>query len=81
MELKDYLDILNRRKWVILITIVAALGAVFIGTRLQTPIYESFVTLRAAASSTGELGYSFNDLYHPTSQYHGSNCHKRSSIE
>ncbi len=58
MELKDYLNILNRRKWVIIITIVAALAAVFVGTRLQTPIYESFVTLRAAASSTGELSYS-----------------------
>lgn len=58
MELKDYLNILNRRKWVILITIVAALAAVFVGTRLQTPLYESSVTLRVASASSGQSGSS-----------------------
>ncbi len=53
MELKDYMSILLRRKWVILITVLAALAAVVIGTRMQTPLYESWVTIRVATSSTG----------------------------
>ena len=53
MELKDYMNILLRRKWVIIITVLAAIVAVVIGTRMQTPMYESHVTLRVATSSGG----------------------------
>lgn len=58
MELKDYINILSRRKWIILITILVTLLVAFIGTRLQTPYYESSVTLRVSASSSGQLSYS-----------------------
>lgn len=58
MELKDYMTILNRRKWLILAVVVVVMVTVFIGSKLQTPIYQSSVTLRVAASSTGQLDYS-----------------------
>lgn len=58
MELKDYMTILNRRKWLILAVVVVAMVTVLIGSKLQTPIYQSSVTLRVAASSTGQLDYS-----------------------
>ena len=58
MEFKDYIAILNRRKWLIIVTLLAALVTVFVGSKIQTPIYESSVTLRVAASSVGQLNYS-----------------------
>lgn len=58
MELKDYITILLRRKWVIILTVAAVLAAVSIGTRLQTPVYESSVTIRVSASASGQLSYS-----------------------
>lgn len=58
MELKDYMAIINRRKWLILTVVIVAMVTVIVGSKLQTPIYQSSVTLRVAASSTGQLDYS-----------------------
>jgi len=58
MELKDYITILLRRKWVIVFTVAVVLIVVFAGTRLQTPVYESSVTIRVSASASGQLSYS-----------------------
>ena len=53
MELRHYLSILWRRKWVVVITLVAALVAIAIGHSLTTPIYTATTTLRVAASVIG----------------------------
>jgi len=58
MELKTYFDILVRRKFIIVITVLAALVAVVIGIWLQTPMYQATVTLRVSVSSSGSLSYS-----------------------
>src|SRR5690349_8491220 len=58
MEIKDYLRILWRRKWVILLTLVVTVVVVSIGTYLTTPVYEATAVLRIAVSSGGSLSFS-----------------------
>ena len=48
MELKQYLTIFQRRKWIIILTTVLITAAVAILTFLATPEYESKTTLRVA---------------------------------
>jgi len=58
MELKDYLRILSRRKWVILLTLVVTVVVVSIGTYLTTPVYQATAVFRIAVSSGGPLSFS-----------------------
>jgi len=58
MELQQYLEILRRRKWIILTTIFVTEIIVIIGTFLATPIYSASATLRIATASTGTVNYS-----------------------
>lgn len=58
MELRRYFDILWRRKWIVLLTLVVTMAAVVIGTNQITPIYQASTTLRIAASAGGNLNYS-----------------------
>ena len=58
MELKTYINVLLRRKWVILITIVVTLAVVIIGTLLTTPVYSATTTLRIATAANGSINYS-----------------------
>ena len=58
MELRRYFDILWRRKWIVLLTLVVTMAAVVIGTNQVTPIYQASTTLRIAASAGGNLNYS-----------------------
>lgn len=58
MELKAYTNILLRRKFIIIVTVLAALVVAIIGMWLQTPLYEASVTLRVSISSSGSLSYS-----------------------
>ncbi len=53
MELNRYLSILWRRKWVVVVTLLAAVVAVAIGHSATAPIYSAAATLRVAASVTG----------------------------
>lgn len=53
MELNHYLSILWRRKWVMIVTVAAALVAVAIGHSWLTPVYTATTTLRVAASVIG----------------------------
>ena len=55
MELRDYINLLWRRKWVIILTLCATMAIVFVGTRLSTPVYEATTVLRIATSSGGAL--------------------------
>jgi non-specific protein-tyrosine kinase len=57
MELKNYIEILWRRKWVILLTLVVTVAVVIVGTRLTTPVYQASAVLRIAVSSGGPLNY------------------------
>ena len=58
MELKDYLGILSRRKWVILLTLVVTVVVVSISTYLTTPVYQATAVFRIAVSSGGPLSFS-----------------------
>jgi succinoglycan biosynthesis transport protein ExoP len=51
MELRNYIDIILRRKWVIILTAAATMIVVVIGTQLQTPVYQVSTTLRIATSA------------------------------
>jgi uncharacterized protein involved in exopolysaccharide biosynthesis len=53
MQLRDYLAILWRRKWVIVITATVTLVVVIIGTSLTERIYSASTTLRVATSFAG----------------------------
>lgn len=53
MSLRDYLDILWRRKWVILITFTAVMAAAVIATLLATPKYQASTKLRVLSVSGG----------------------------
>ena len=55
MDLKYYLSILWRNKWIIISTLVVTLIVVIIGTMLITPIYSASATLRVATASTTSL--------------------------
>lgn len=56
MDIKDYVDILWRRKWIVLLTTVAALAVAVVGTGFVKPAYQASTTLRVAASASGPLG-------------------------
>lgn len=64
MELKDYFNVILRRKWTILLTVIITMIAVVIGTQLQTPIYKASTTLRVAVSAGGPQNsavYTYNE--------------------
>lgn len=56
MEIRYYLSIFWRRKWVIVVTTIVVLAVTVIGQTFMTPIYTATTTLRVAAS----LGLSQN---------------------
>ena len=58
MELRDYLTILWRRKWIIITTIIVTEIVVIFGTLMMVPTYKSSVLLRIAAASSGTVNYS-----------------------
>lgn len=58
MELKQYFEILWRRKWVILLTFFVTITTVIVGTNLITPVYQTSTILRIATSASGQLNYS-----------------------
>lgn len=55
MELKSYLAILWRRKWIILIVAVVTVGVVTAGTLRMTPVYSTTATLRIATAPVGSV--------------------------
>lgn len=58
MQLKQYLDILWRRKWILFFAILVTMGIVGVYTQTQTPMYRSSTIVRIAASTSGGLSYS-----------------------
>lgn len=57
MELRRYLEILWRRKWVIVVTATAALVVTVIGSVMATPTYTASVTLRVSTPSEGSVSW------------------------
>jgi succinoglycan biosynthesis transport protein ExoP len=57
MELKSYLEILWRRKWVIAITALMTAGIVAAGTLMMAPSYEAHSTVRLVMAASGTLDY------------------------
>ncbi len=53
LELQNYINILWRRKFTILLTLIATLATVVIGTKRIVPVYEASTTLRIAVSASG----------------------------
>jgi polysaccharide biosynthesis transport protein len=57
MDFRNYLDILWRRKWIIIVTVVVTMAVVVTGTLLMTPIYAATTTLRVTTVPTGSTSY------------------------
>ncbi len=57
MNIRSYLSIVNRRKWVILMTFFVTMVVVILGTHFLTPIYQASTTLRIATSSISQTNY------------------------
>lgn len=57
MELKTYLAILWRRRWVIVFTTLVTVAVADIGVLLMTPTYTASTTLRVASPSGGRGSY------------------------
>jgi succinoglycan biosynthesis transport protein ExoP len=57
MELRRYFEVLNRRKWVILVTTVVTVGVVGLGSYLMTPVYSASAVVRIAQIQDTDVGY------------------------
>jgi capsular exopolysaccharide synthesis family protein len=64
VELRDYLEILWRRKWVVAVTVAVTVTVVVIGTFKATPKYVATATLRVATPPTGSVGYVEYNIEH-----------------
>jgi polysaccharide biosynthesis transport protein len=58
MEIRNYLTILWRRMWVIIVTLVVTMSVVIVGTFSMTPIYSATGMLRIASAASGAVNYS-----------------------
>jgi len=57
MELRNYIAILWRRKWVIAVTVAVTVTVTVAGTLMMTPTYEASTTLRVATALGGSVNY------------------------
>jgi len=57
MEIKEYLKILKRRKWVAILTTLVTVAVVGLGSYLQPPTYVAVATVRIAQASSGSIEY------------------------
>jgi succinoglycan biosynthesis transport protein ExoP len=57
MELRHYLQILARRKWIVILVTAVTLFIVGVGTYLATPIYSASVTVRVAQVQDNVVSY------------------------
>ena len=59
MELKSYLTILWRRKWVIFITTLVTLVVTAFGVSRMSPMYESSTTLRVSPAGASYTDFTY----------------------
>jgi capsular exopolysaccharide synthesis family protein len=57
MELRTYLQIFERRKWVIALTAIITITVAVVGTLLTTPVYEASTTLRIPTARRGSADW------------------------
>jgi succinoglycan biosynthesis transport protein ExoP len=57
MELRQYLEILLRRKWVIILTTLVTVLVAALGSRLQHPSYSAAAMVRIAQAPSGAVEY------------------------
>jgi capsular polysaccharide biosynthesis protein len=57
MELRQYVDILWRRKWMVLLTAMVTVAVVAVGTYRMTPVYATSTTVRVALAHSGSMEY------------------------
>jgi len=57
MEIREYLKILKRRKWVAILTTLVTIAVVGLGSHFQQPTYSAAATLRVARASSGSVDY------------------------
>lgn len=57
MDLRGYLRILDRRKWVVVLTMLVTIAVVGLGTLLQQRVYSAVATVRIAQASSGSIQY------------------------
>jgi len=71
LELKDYLNVLVNRKWIILETVVVILAVTLIFTFIQSPTYESKVQILSEVNSASEsvLGSFFTSALFDPDRY------------
>ncbi len=62
MELRTYLSILWRRRWIVLVTAVITTAIAAIFTFTTTPVYVSATTLRVATIGSGVIEYGRPDI-------------------
>ena len=62
MELRTYLAIIWRRKWIIAVTVVLATAIATVATFLTTPTYVSSTTVRVATVGSGAAGLGRTDI-------------------
>ncbi len=58
MDIKGLFDVLKRKMWVILSTLLVTVLAVTVVTFMITPIYTAITTLRVATAASGTVSYS-----------------------
>lgn len=57
MELQRYIEILKRRKWIVLLTMTGTIIAVALGSLLVTPMYSATAVVRIAQIQDSDIGY------------------------
>ena len=57
MELIQYLEILKRRKWVVIAVTLLTFAVAMVGSYLQQPVYTAATTVRVAQASSGSIEY------------------------
>ncbi len=62
MEIVEYLKILRRRKWVVLVTMLITLTVVVLGIRQIPPTYQATTTLRVLTATVGASSYVQYDI-------------------
>jgi capsular exopolysaccharide synthesis family protein len=58
MEIRDYLDVLTRRKWVLILSIFITVAITAAGSLLMHPVYAATATVRIAAAADKTMDYS-----------------------
>src|SRR3954467_7683705 len=61
MHLENYLGVVRRRLWLLLVVPAVALGLAFVVSKLDTPQYEASLTLWVSQASTA-AGQNYNDI-------------------